>query len=156
MTLELADAASDEARWAMQQYFDELDRRFPDGFDPGAALDDAADRYNPPVGAFVLARRDGEVVGCGAVESLDEQTAEIKRMWVHPTTRGSGLGRRLVARLEDEARALGRTVVVLDTNSTLTEAIAMYASCGYEPTERYNDNPYADRWFLKALDREPA
>jgi GNAT superfamily N-acetyltransferase len=145
------DAASADARWAMAQYFAELDERFPSGFDPGGALDEAAEAYAPPRGAFVLARRDAEVLGCGAVQRLDERTAEVKRMWVSPSARGLGLGRRLLARLEELAAALGCERVVLDTNGTLTEAIAMYASQGYATVERYNDNPYAEHWFAKDL-----
>jgi ribosomal protein S18 acetylase RimI-like enzyme len=99
------------------------------------------------VGAAV----DGRTVGCGAVLHLDETTAEIKRMWISPASRGRGIGRRLLARLEDEVRAAGRTSVVLDTNGSLTEAIAMYGAAGYDPADRYNDNPYAQHWFTKTL-----
>ena len=151
VTFTVVDAGSRAARWAMRQYFDELDRRFDGGFVAGDALDEAAHLYNPPTGAFVVAAVDDRTVGCGAVLHLDETTAEIKRMWVSPTTRGLGIGRRLLARLEDEVRAAGRTTVVLDTNGALTEAIAMYGAAGYDPADRYNDNPYAQHWFRKTL-----
>jgi GNAT superfamily N-acetyltransferase len=147
----VVDAGSPEARWAMRRYFEELDRRFDDGFVVGDALDEAVDRYNEPSGAFVLAALDGETVGCGAIVHLDQEVAEVKRMWVSPAHRGAGLGRRLLARLEDEVRAAGRTTVVLDTNGSLSEAIALYEAAGYRPTDRYNDNPYAQHWFKKEL-----
>ena len=54
--------------------------------------------------------------------------------------------------LEGCAKRLGHARVVLDTNSTLLEAIAMYERAGYASIERYNENPYAGRWFSKALD----
>jgi GNAT superfamily N-acetyltransferase len=149
--LSVVDGASGPAQWAMRQYFDELARRFPGGFDPGGALDEAAELFNPPRGVFVLAVVDGRTAGCGALVHLDDGTAEIKRMWVSPAIRGLGVGARLLSRLEDEAAHAGRRRVVLDTNGTLTEAIAMYGSRGYVPIERYNDNPYAQRWFEKAL-----
>jgi GNAT superfamily N-acetyltransferase len=145
------DAGAAEARWAMAQYFAELDARFPAGFDSGSALDDAGVAYAPPGGAFVLARRGEEVVGCGALQRLDARTAEVKRMWVSPSARGVGLGRRLLVHLEALAAELGCTRVVLDTNGTLTEAVALYGSHGYAPVERYNDNPYAEHWFAKEL-----
>ena len=106
----------------------------------------------PPRGTFLVAfADDGTVVGCGGVQAHDDETAEVKRMWIHPEWRGAGLGRRLLATLEQHCTALGYTRVVLDTNATLTEAIAMYESAGYSPTEQYNDNPYAQRWFTKHL-----
>ena len=156
MRLRAGDARSDEARWAMRQYFEELDRRFAAGFLVGeamdAAMDEAADRYVPPNGAFVVVEDDDEILGCGAVVLLDEQTAEVKRMWVAPPARGLGVGRRLLSALEDEARRAGCATVVLDTNAVLTEAVEMYLVAGYRPTDPYNDNPHADRWFRKALD----
>jgi ribosomal protein S18 acetylase RimI-like enzyme len=133
----------------MERYFTELGERFPGGFEPGDALRDAAASFNPPGGVFVIAFVQGEPAGCGGAQYLDETTAEIKRMWVSPHSRGLGLGRRLLARLEEEARLAGRRRVVLDTNGTLTEAISLYRSQGYVPVDRYNDNPYADRWFAK-------
>jgi ribosomal protein S18 acetylase RimI-like enzyme len=151
--LSIVDASSVDAQWALSQYFAELDRRFPDGFDPGDAIHEDAPLFNDPAGCFIVARRDGETVGCGALTVLDDETAEIKRMWISPTCRGVGLGRRLLARLEDESRRFGRPNVVLDTNGVLLEAIAMYRSCGYVEVGRYNDNPYAQLWFAKTLAR---
>jgi GNAT superfamily N-acetyltransferase len=151
VTFSVVPAGSPPARWALTRYFAELAERLPGGFDRGTAVDDAAGRYDPPNGAFVLVRRAGEDVGCGALVFLDGDTAEIKRMWISPPDRGTGLGKRLLAHLEEEARRAGRVDVVLDTNASLTEAIAMYESSGYVPTARYNDNPYAERWFAKSL-----
>jgi GNAT superfamily N-acetyltransferase len=149
--LEVVDARAVSARWAMTSYFAELAERFPEGFDPGAALEEAVVFLNPPRGLFVIATVDGDAVGCGALQFLDEGTAEIKRMWVSPSERGRGLGQRLLARLEDEARDAGRLRIVLDTNDALSEAINMYRSRGYYSIERYNDNPYARLWFAKDL-----
>ena len=149
--LTAVDAASVRAQWAMAQYFDELAARFPEGFDATGALDGAAEAYNPPYGMFLLATLDDETVGCAALTFLDQTRAEVKRMWVSPTARGQGLASRLLARLEGEAVAVGRGVVVLDTHSSLHEAIALYERRGYVTTERYNDNPYARRWFRKEL-----
>jgi len=149
--LVVTDASSGEARWAMTQYFTELDERFPRGFDPGNAVEEAAVQMNPPHGVFLLAMRGERVAGCGGVQVLDAGTAEIKRMWISPASRGLGLGHRLLARLEDEARRLACHRVVLDTNGVLLPAIAMYRASGYHDIERYNDNPYAEHWFAKEL-----
>ena len=151
MSFDAVDPESDDAIWALQQYFAELDRRFPTGFDPGNALRGDAPAYRSPNGVFVVVHSDGEPAACGAVQRVDETTCEIKRMWVRPEWRGVGLGRRLLDHLEQRCRDLGSARVVLDTNSVLTEAISMYERAGFRSTERYNDNPYALRWFEKHL-----
>jgi len=151
VVLEVVDPGEPAAQWAMGEYFDELARRFPTGFDPGDALVEGARRYRAPTGAFVLVTVGDETAGCGALDLLDDVTAEVKRMWISPPHRGKGLGRRVLARLEEEARRAGRTTVVLDTNGTLSEAIALYGRAGYVAVERYNDNPYAQHWFRKHL-----
>lgn len=135
----------------MQQYFDELDERFPGGFDPGDTLTADAHQLEPPTGVFLLARVDGETVGCGGVQTIGEGVGEIKRMWVSPAVRGRRLGARLLAALEDRSRGLGHHTVRLDTNSNLPEAVALYRRSGYVEVDRYNDNPYPDHWFEKAL-----
>lgn len=150
-SFDAVDPESADAIWALQQYFAELDRRFPTGFDPGNALRGDAPSYRSPNGVFVVVHSDGEPVACGGVQRIDETTCEIKRMWVHAEWRGVGLGRRLLDHLEQRCRQLGGVRVVLDTNSVLTEAISMYERAGFRSIERYNDNPYALRWFEKPL-----
>ncbi len=140
---------SAEGKQAVQSYFDELDVRFPAGFDPGDHHDD--EHMAPGAGAFVVASSDGEPVACGGVQELEPGVGEIKRMWVHPGWRGAGLGSRLLRHLEQVTAELGHTTVRLDTNGTLVEAIAMYERAGYRHIERYNDNPYAQAWFEKEL-----
>ncbi len=135
------------ARAAVGAYVAELDRRFPRGFDPGPA-DEA---WAAPDGRFLLATSDGEPVACGGLQRLDAEHAEIKRMWVAADWRGAGLGARLLRRLEEEAVALGHTVVRLDTNLTLSEAVGLYERAGYRRIARYNDNPYAEAFFAKDL-----
>jgi DNA-binding MarR family transcriptional regulator/GNAT superfamily N-acetyltransferase len=138
---------SADAKAAVHSYFDELDSRFPTGFDPGEHHDHES--MAPGAGAFVVATSDGEPVACGGVQQLEPGLGEIKRMWVHPAWRGAGLGSRLLRHLEEVAAGLGHTRIRLDTNGTLVEAIAMYERSGYRHIGRYNDNPYAQAWFEK-------
>lgn len=152
MRIERVDAHSDEARGLVQAYVDEIAATFPHGFDPDASVSADPDEVTPPHGAFLVVRDDdGTPVGCGAVKLLDPTTAEVKRMWLHPSTRGRGAGRLLLAALEDTARQLGATRGVLDTNETLTAAIALYERTGWRATAPYNDNAYATHWFAKDL-----
>ncbi len=143
---------SDLASRLLDRYFAELGVRFPEGFDPGRTVAAPGAELVPPHGAFLVARLDGRPVGCGAVRRLDARTAEIKRMWIDPAARGRGVGRRLLAALEDVARSLGCATVRLDTSAHLTEAIALYRSAGYVEIPAYNDNVYAAHWLEKPLD----
>jgi GNAT superfamily N-acetyltransferase len=149
----IVDPASPPARWALREYFSELDRRFVGGFDVEAALAEPPAALVAPSGLFLLAVVAGadEPAACGGIVFVDEAVGEIKRMWVHPSHRGRGLAGSLLGRLEQEIAATGRNRVVLDTNGVLLEAIAMYGRHGYTPIERYNDNPYAQHWFAKQL-----
>ncbi|MCB0967617.1 MAG: MarR family transcriptional regulator [Ilumatobacter sp.] len=151
VSFDVVDPAGPEAIAAMTAYFDELDGRFVDGFDPGDTLTVDAPSMREPTGTFVVAHADDEVVACGGVVRHDATTGEIKRMWVHPDWRGAGVGRRTLTALESHVARLGYDRIVLDTNAVLTEAIAMYERAGYTPTARYNDNPYAQRWFTKPV-----
>jgi DNA-binding MarR family transcriptional regulator/GNAT superfamily N-acetyltransferase len=151
VTFDLVDPEHPHALAALRSYFGELDERFVGGFDPGDALAADAPSMRAPAGAFVVAHSDDEPVACGGVVRVDDESGEIKRMWVHPDWRGVGLGRRMLGELESQVARLGHTRVVLDTNAVLTEAIAMYERAGYRPIDRYNDNPYAMRWFARDL-----
>jgi DNA-binding MarR family transcriptional regulator/GNAT superfamily N-acetyltransferase len=144
-----------DARLALRAYVEELDRRFDGGVDVAAMLADSGAALAPPDGVFLVAQADGAPVACGGVTRLAPGVGELKRMWVAPELRGAGLGARILRRLEQEAARLGHTVVRLDTNSALVEAIAMYERSGYLPIARYNDNPYARHWFEKRLGAGP-
>lgn len=143
--------SSPDAHRCVGQYFEELDRRFPGGFDPGqtAAADIAT--LTPPAGWLLLARIYDEPVGCGALRVDPAGYGEIKRVWLAGRVRGLGIGRRLLAALEAQARAAGLDVLRLDTNAALAEAQALYRASGYAEIARFNDNPYAHHWFEKRL-----
>lgn len=140
-----------DARGCLDAYFAELARRFEEGFDTtkGNKVSDA--EMTPPNGFFLVARRAGEPIGCGALLRVSDEVAEIKRMWIAPAARGQGLARRLVEKLEGIARQQGFRKIWLDTNRSLREAQALYRRQGYAEISRYNDNPYADHWFEKLL-----
>lgn len=147
--------ASAAARWCVRQYFDELDRRFDHGFDPGASLP-ADDRdLIPPRGAFLVASVDGEPIACGGLKTDAPGVGTLKRMWVAGSARGLGLGRRMLSALEAEARELGLTTIRLETNDALHEAIALYRSTGFRDVAPFSADPYARHWFEKKLGSGP-
>jgi DNA-binding MarR family transcriptional regulator/N-acetylglutamate synthase-like GNAT family acetyltransferase len=149
--LRRVDPQSAPAQQAVHRYFAELNRRFPNGFDAATARAAEPSLVVDDTAAFIVATSDGQPVGCGGVQQVAAQTGEIKRMWVDPEWRGAGLGSRLLRHLEATAADLGYQTVRLDTNATLTEAIALYERAGYRHISRYNDNPYAQVWFEKRL-----
>ena len=100
---------SPDAQSCLEAYFRELAARFDGGFDPKADRSSLADAYQPPDGAFVIARLDGAAVGCGALKRVDRTTGEIKRVWTAPSARGLGVARRMLRRLEATARDMGLT-----------------------------------------------
>ena len=88
--------------------------------------------FVPPEGVFLVLRDDeGRAVGCGGIARFDAARGEVKRMYVVPDARGLGLGRRLLAELEAQARALGYAGVVLETGDRQPAALALYRSAGY-------------------------
>jgi DNA-binding MarR family transcriptional regulator/GNAT superfamily N-acetyltransferase len=151
VTIDVADPADATARHCLGEYVAELDRRFHAGFDPARSISADDDELRPPAGLFLVATLRSEPVGCGALKFHDSSPTEIKRMWVAGSTRGLGVGRRLLASLEGEAAARGSEVVRLETNETLTEAIALYRSAGYREVPAFNDEPYAHHWFEKRV-----
>jgi DNA-binding MarR family transcriptional regulator/GNAT superfamily N-acetyltransferase len=145
------DPAHPHARYCLQSYFSELDRRFDTGFDPARSIPaDEAD-MRLPAGLFVVATLRGEPIGSGALKFHGDQPAELKRMWVAESARGLGIGRRLLNDLEDQAAGHGVRVIHLETNGSLTEAINLYRSAGYVEVAPFNEEPYAHHWFEKML-----
>jgi DNA-binding MarR family transcriptional regulator/GNAT superfamily N-acetyltransferase len=145
------DPAHPHTRHCMGEYFAELDRRFEAGFDPTASISADDDELRPPAGLLLMATLRSEPIGCGALKFHDTEPTELKRMWVAPSARGLGLGRRILAELEAEAVRHGSQAIRLETNRSLTEAIALYRSSGYAEVDAFNDEPYAHHWFEKRL-----
>ena len=151
VTIASADPRSAAARWCLEQYFAELDGRFDTGFDPGRSISAQAHELTPPAGLILVARLRQEPIGCGALKFHADAPGELKRMWIAPRVRGLGLGRSLLHALERHAKEAGVSVLRLETNRALTEAIALYRRAGYEEVEAFNAEPYAHHWFEKRL-----
>jgi DNA-binding MarR family transcriptional regulator len=149
--IEPLDPEHPHARHCLREYAAELDRRFPQGFDPALSISAIAPELRPPAGLLLVASLQSEPVGCGALKVHEDAPTELKRMWVAEPARGLGLGRRLLAELEAHAADRPSRIVRLETNETLGEAIALYRSAGYSEVEPFNDEPYAHHWFEKRL-----
>jgi DNA-binding MarR family transcriptional regulator/ribosomal protein S18 acetylase RimI-like enzyme len=147
------DPRHPSARFCVAAYFAELAERFDGGFDPARTISADDEELTRPGGFILVATLHGEPAGCGAVKLHPGAAAEIKRMWAAPAVRGLGLGRRMLAELEERAAASGARSFRLETNRALGEAIALYRSAGYREVARFSDEPYAHHWFEKTPDR---
>jgi GNAT superfamily N-acetyltransferase len=105
----------------------------------------------PPGGRWLLAYRHRRAVGCAGLKRIDDRTAEIKRIYVTPDARGTGVAQALLRRLEQAAREVGYRVVRLDTGAKQPASVALFRSSGYEPIADYNGNPVAAHWFEKRM-----
>ena len=113
---------------------DELDAdlavRYGGGGDPVHA---PAEEFDGPGGRMLLATVGGEPVGCVGLRRIDHRTAELKRMYVRPHSRGRGIARELLAACERHAVELGYAQLWLETGTMQPEAVTLYLTSGYEP-----------------------
>ena len=124
-----------------------LIREYADGLGVDLSFQDLEAELADPLGFYeVVLLAEG---GCVALRQLDEETAEMKRLYVLPKARGTGLGRRLAEAVVAEARARGYRRLLLDTLPSMTAARALYASLGFRETEPYRFNPVPGTTFLE-------
>lgn len=133
------DLTSENSQMLIAALNAELGARYPGDGSTYFRLD--ADEVRPGRGAFVIAYEEDTPVGCGAVRLIEPAVAEIKRMYVRSDVRGRGIARRMLEVLENEARLLGVTKLLLETGGRQPEAIALYSKTGYVPTEPFGAYP---------------
>jgi ribosomal protein S18 acetylase RimI-like enzyme len=98
-------------------------------------------KYTRPDGDLLIGLTGNRILGCVAVRRLDDTVCEMKRLYVRPEARGTGLGRRLAREIIAVARELGYSLMRLDTLDRLTEAMHLYETLGFRKTAPYYDNP---------------
>lgn len=119
------------------------------GFDD--ELNSLPGKYAKPDGRLVIARVDGEVAACIGLRRFDAETGEIKRLYVRPAYRGRGLAKQLTVRMLAEATRIGYQRVVLDTLRSMTPAVTLYRSMGFQEIKAYYSNPFDAIYFEKQL-----
>jgi putative acetyltransferase len=105
--------------------------------------------YAPLRGRLLLASWDDVPAGCVALRPVDNQTCEMKRLFVRPERQGLGLGRKLVERAIAEARAVGYSTMLLDTLPTMHGALRLYESLGFVRRAPYFQTPIEGNVFME-------
>ena len=105
-------------------------------------------KYARPTGVVLIARSGGDPAGAVAYRMVEPGVAEMKRLYVRPTWRGSGLGRELANELIEHARAQGYRTMLLDTLASMSAARALYRDLGFVPVAPYYDNPLPGVMFM--------
>lgn len=157
VVIDVVSPQSATAKQALRAYTDDVASRYygrpatEDEID-AALREDPSDDLAPPSGLLLVARQADEVLGCAGLRLLPARIGELARVFVRPSARGQGLGRRLVLAIERHAREHNLTLLRLDTRADLVEARALYAALGYREVPAFNSGPYAEHWFAKKLD----
>jgi putative acetyltransferase len=151
--VDIRKAISGEDVAAVRELFQEYARTLGvdlcfQGFD--TELAELPGDYAAPWGRLFLASDPaGRPAGCVALRRLDDETCEMKRLFVAGGHRGSGLGRALAEVVIEDARAIGYRRIRLDTLPSMTEAAALYERLGFRDIEPYYTNPVAGARFLE-------
>ena len=153
--IEIAQAITsgqlDQARELFLEYADSLGFSLCfQGFED--ELKNLPGSYAPPAGRLLLARVQNHPAGCVALRPIDRQICEMKRLYVRPGHRGTGIGQMLIDRVITEAGAAGYQRMRLDTiESSMQNAIALYRREGFVEIAPYRSNPIAGALYLELL-----
>jgi ribosomal protein S18 acetylase RimI-like enzyme len=112
-------------------------------------LEELPGDYAPRNGRLLIATEDEAPAGCVALRRIEGDICEMKRLYVRPAFRGTGLGRKLATAVIDAARQIGYATMRLDTLSSMHEAIGLYRSLGFVPTAPYRHNPVCGALFFE-------
>lgn len=109
-------------------------------------------KYAAPTGRLFLAFADEKIAGCIALRKIDDETCEMKRLFVREDFRGSGAGKKLIEKLIAEAREIGYKRMLLDTlPDKMPKAVALYGLYGFRQIAPYYDNPHKETLFMEKV-----
>jgi GNAT superfamily N-acetyltransferase len=107
-------------------------------------------KYAAPTGRLLLAFIGEKIAGCIALRKIDDEICEMKRLYLREEFRGTGLGKRLIEQLIEEAKKIGYRKIRLDTlPGKMPKAVALYKEFGFQPIAAYYDNPHRETLFME-------
>jgi GNAT superfamily N-acetyltransferase len=148
LKVEPADSAASTA--LQDAFFADIASRYP-GWEPSASQSVEPSELAPPSGIWLVAYLDGSAVGCGGLQALDHETAEVRRVFLRARSRGRGVGRLLLAELERRAHELGYQRVRLTTGDRQPEAMRLFQSAGYTEVPPFTEGAFTRHWMEKRL-----
>jgi putative acetyltransferase len=106
-------------------------------------------QYNKPKGALLLVYHENSVIGCAGLRALDNNTAELKRMFVQVAYRGNKIGQQILDRMIEIAKERNYQAIRLDTLQSMTPALNLYRSYGFYEIPAYRFNPIEGPVFME-------
>jgi putative acetyltransferase len=114
-------------------------------------LEEIAQQYGPPTGGLILCGFENEVAGCAGIRGIDNETAELKRMYIKPAWQGKGWGKQLLDASLQLAKHLHYSKIRLDTFPSMKAARALYLSAGFTEISPYYRNPNEEVIFMEKI-----
>jgi N-acetylglutamate synthase-like GNAT family acetyltransferase len=108
-------------------------------------------KYKPPEGEFIIAKENGNVIGCVAIKKLENKICEMKRLFVKDEYKKMGIGRTLVEKIIDESRIKNYERIRLDTLETMEDALKIYYKNGFYEIKPYYNNPNSGIVYLEKI-----
>ena len=150
LTLEIEPADSAASIALQGAFFADIASRYP-GWRPTSSQRLEPAELAPPTGVWLIAYLEHLPVGCGGLQALDSETAEIRRIFIEQSARGRHIGRALLAELEAHARRLRYRRVRLTTGDQQPEALQLFRSAGYAQVRPFTDGAFTTHWMEKTL-----
>ena len=107
------------------------------------------EKYGLPYGRLYIAKLEDVPAGCICLRKIDDDSCEIKRLYVRPQFRGHSIATQLISKIIDDAKTIGYKYILLDTLPFLYSAIRLYQNFGFYEVNAYNNNPDSTAIFMR-------
>ena len=155
LTVVLEPADSERSQLLQSAFFADIADRYP-GWSPTSSQSVELSELGPPSGVWLVAYLGEVAVGCGGLQRLDNESAEVRRLFLDERVRGHGIGRTLLTALEKHARTLGYDRLLLTTGDRQPEALGLFRAVGYHEVAPFTDGRFTSHWMEKHLASDAA